>query len=118
MIEDLTWRYGRFDDGNLEIRTRLAKHIGSAETTRSSSDDDDITLGIGVKVFEVATSHSTGDLALADGIEGERVPFVSKSLDDLVLFVDDFVISLEGHTIVRLLRLKSGGHGGVLRVDG
>lgn len=44
-----------FDDGNLQVGTLLAEHVGSAKTARSSTDDDDVGFGVVVQVGKVAT---------------------------------------------------------------
>src|SRR5882672_8180529 len=54
-----SWRYRSLDDCNLEIGTSLAEHVGSAESTRTGTNDDNVGLGVRVKVVEVATGHST-----------------------------------------------------------
>lgn len=75
-----TRRYRSLDDSNLEVRTSFAKHIGSAQTTGTCTNNDNITFSVGVQVLEIATSHGTGDLALADGVEFEGFPFVNHVL--------------------------------------
>jgi hypothetical protein len=35
-----------FNDGDLEVWARLAEHVGGAETTGASADNNDIGLGI------------------------------------------------------------------------
>ncbi len=78
-----TGRDGSFYDSDLEIRTSFSKNIRSAQPTGAGADNDDIALSIRVEVLEVATSHSTRDLALTDGIKGESVPFLSKVVKKL-----------------------------------
>jgi hypothetical protein len=79
-------RDGSLNDGDLEIGTSLAKHVSSAETAGSGTDDDNVRLGVRVQVLEVATSHGTGDLGLADGSEREALlPFVGHVLEGLRL---------------------------------
>jgi hypothetical protein len=79
-----TWRDGSFNDGNLEIRTSFAEHVGSAQTAGSSTNDDDVGLGVSVEVLEVAASHGTGHLRLADGSKCEiLLPLVGHFLEGL-----------------------------------
>jgi hypothetical protein len=81
-----TWRDGGFNDGDLEIRTSLAEHVGSAQTAGSGTDDDDIRLGVSVEVLEIATSHGAGDLRFADGSKCEALlPFVGHFFEGLGL---------------------------------
>lgn len=100
----LTWGDRCLDDGNLQVWTRLAKHVRRAKTARPSTNDDYVTLGVGVKVLEVAAGHGTGDLALTDVVKLEALPFVGKLLEDLVL-------ALDGHILERLLSGQRGAHG-------
>lgn len=85
------WRYRSLNDGNLEIRTSLAKHVGSTKTTRSSTDNDDVGLGVCVEILEVTTSHGTADLRLSDGSECEAlVPLLGHFLEGLGLGTIDW----------------------------
>lgn len=74
-------RHGGLDDGNLEVGTFLAEDVGGAQATGSGTDNDNVRLGIVIQVLEVATSHGSRDLALADGSELEAVPFAHHILD-------------------------------------
>jgi hypothetical protein len=78
-----TRRHGSLDDGDLEIGTLLAQDVSSAKTAGSCADDDNVGLGVGVEVLEVATSHSARDLALADGGELEVIPVTEHLLNGL-----------------------------------
>lgn len=79
-----SWGDGSFDDGDLEIWTSLAKHVCSAKTARSSTNDDDVGLGVGVEIIEVATSHGTRDLGLADWSERKALlPLVGQLFESL-----------------------------------
>jgi len=69
------------DDSNLQIRTCLCQAIGGRETTASGTNNDNVTLGVLVKVVEVATGHLARDLALTDRPEGEVLPLASHLLD-------------------------------------
>ena len=81
---------GSLNDGDLEIGASLAKHVGSAETAGSGTNDDNIGLGISVKVLEVAAGHGARDLGLADGSEREALlPLVGHLLEGLSLAVID-----------------------------
>lgn len=73
-----TWRDGGFNDGDLQVRSSISKHVGGAETAGSGTDDDDVALGVFVEILEVATGHGTRDLALTDRGEIEFVPFSSE----------------------------------------
>lgn len=73
--------------GDLQVGTRLGKAVGSAQTTRTSSDDDDVGLGVLIEVIKVAPGHGTHDLALTDGLEREVLPATSHGLDGLRLGV-------------------------------
>lgn len=44
-----------FDDGDLKVGTLGGEHESGGETTGSGTDDDDVRLGVGVKILEVAT---------------------------------------------------------------
>lgn len=50
-----TWGDTCLDDGNLEVRALLSELVGSAQSARACTDDDDVRLGIVVKVRKVAT---------------------------------------------------------------
>ena len=76
-----TRRDGSFDDSNLQVGTSFAEHVRSAQTAGSCTDNDNVAFGVGVQVLEVATSHGTGNLALADGIELEGFPSVNHVLE-------------------------------------
>jgi hypothetical protein len=65
-----------FDHGDLEIGALARERVSCAETARACANDDDVGLGVGVQVVEVATRHGARDLRLADGSEGERFPVV------------------------------------------
>lgn len=104
MVAWFTWGDGGLDDGNLQVWTRLAEHVGSAKAAGASANDDDVTLGVGVKVLEVATGHGAGDLTLTNVVELEALPFVGKLLKNLVL-------ALRGHILEGLLRGQRSAHG-------
>ena len=44
------------DNGNLEVGPLRCEHESSGETARSGTDDNDVGLGVGVEIFEVAAS--------------------------------------------------------------
>lgn len=69
------------DDGDLQVRAGLREAVGGGETAAASADNDNVALGVLVKVGEVAAGHLTGDLALADGPEAEVTPLASHLLD-------------------------------------
>ena len=71
---------GSLDYGNLQVRARLPKHVGGTKTAGAGAHDDNVALGIGVKILEVTTGHGTGDLALTDWVEGEGLPLVGHVL--------------------------------------
>lgn len=76
-----TRRDRSFNDGDFEVWTSFAEHVRSAQTAGSSTNNDNVAFGVGVQVLEVATSHGTGDLALANGIELEALPSVNHVLE-------------------------------------
>ena len=100
----LTRGNGGLDNCYLQVWTRLAEHVGRAETAGPSTNDDNVTLGVGIKVLEVAAGHGTGDLTLTDMVELEAFPFVGKLLEDLIL-------ALGSHLLERLLCWQRGAHG-------
>ena len=67
-------RHAGLDDGNAQVGAQRAQGVGGAEAAGARADDDDVRLGVGVQVREVAARHGAGDGALADGREGEGVP--------------------------------------------
>ena len=69
------------DNGNLQVRTGLGQTVGCRETTAASANNDNITFSILVEVGEVAASHLTGDLALANRPEAEVTPLACHLLD-------------------------------------
>ena len=83
-----TWRDRGFNDGNFQVGTSFAKHVGRAKPARAGANNDNVALGIRVKVLKVAACHSTRDLTLTDGIECEALPLVGKVLQDLVLAIE------------------------------
>jgi hypothetical protein len=75
-----TRRDRSLDNGNLKIRTSLAEHVCSAEPTGTSPNNDNIGLGIRVKVFEVTTGHGPANLGLTDGSKLEALlPLLANS---------------------------------------
>lgn len=54
------------DQGHLDLWV-LAQLVGTAQASRPSAHNDDITLCIVLKVLEVATGHGTVDICLLDG---------------------------------------------------
>jgi hypothetical protein len=64
------------DHSNLKVGTLRGQSVRSTETTGSSTDDDNIRLGVGVQVVKVTTGHSTGDLRLTNRGKGELLPVV------------------------------------------
>lgn len=48
-----------FDDGDLEVRTLGCEHESSGETTRSGTNNDNVRLGVGVEVLEVASGFTS-----------------------------------------------------------
>lgn len=86
------------NDGNLEVGALLGKHVGGTEAARASAHNDDVTLGILVKVCKVAASHSTGDLGLSDMGELEVLPsagHVPQSLGGTIERGDDLSLCWE-----------------------
>ena len=69
------------DDSNLQVRTGLGQAVGGRQTTAAGTDNDNVTLGVLVKVVEVAAGHLARDLALTDGPEAEILPLASHLLD-------------------------------------
>jgi hypothetical protein len=76
-----TGGYIGLDDGNLQVWTGLGQAVGGRETAAASADDDNVALGVLVKIVEVATGHLAGDLALADRPEAEVLPLARHLLD-------------------------------------
>ena len=56
------------NEGNADVRV-LGQLIGTGETSRSSSHNNNIDFSIFVHVMEVAGRHGTRDLRLADGFK-------------------------------------------------
>lgn len=73
------------DDGNLEIRTSLAQHVGGAQAAGARANDDNVTLRVLIQIMEVTAGHGAGDLALADRSKLEAVPLAGKLLQELGL---------------------------------
>ena len=103
-LEKGIWRTRRdrsLNNSNLEIWTRFAKHVGSAQAARSSAHNYNVALSVRVQILEVATSHGAGDLALADGCELEGLPFFGQVFEELGLAIDRYVTiavdRLDGH---------------------
>lgn len=69
------------DDGNLQVGAGLSQAVGGGETAATGADNDNVALGVLVKVVEVAAGHLTGDLALTDRLEAEVTPLASHLLD-------------------------------------
>ena len=86
-----TWRDRGLDDCNFEIRTGFTKHVSRTQSTRASADDYNVAFGVGVQVVEVAASHGPGHLALADGSELERLPFICEIVENFGLGIDLYV---------------------------
>lgn len=68
-------------DSNLQVGTSLCQAVGSRQTTAASTNNDNVALGILVKVVEVATGHLARDLTLTDRPEAEVLPLASHFLD-------------------------------------
>lgn len=47
-----------FDNGDLEVRTLGCEHESSGQTTGSGADNDNVRLGVGVEVLEVAACYA------------------------------------------------------------
>ena len=102
-----------FDDSNLQVRTSFAKHVGRAEATRSSADNDNVRLSIGIEVIEIAASHGAGNLRLADRSELEALlPLFGEFIESfglVAISIDrerlDVKSGLQGNTVKR-----SSGH--------
>lgn len=62
------------NDSNLEVRAGLGEAKGGAQTAGTGADNDDVGLGVGVQILEVAAGHGARDLRLADRLEGEVLP--------------------------------------------
>ena len=104
------------NDGDLQVRTGLGQAVGSRETAATSTDDDNVALGVLVEVSEVAAGHLAGDLALADGPELEVAP--------LARHLFDGGLGLDGTSDRHTTGMRDGAHlggdlGGLgrLRVD-
>lgn len=69
------------DDSNLQVRTGLGQAVGGRQTTAAGTDNDNVTLGVLVKVVEVAAGHLARDLALTDRPEAEVLPLAGHLLD-------------------------------------
>ena len=69
------------DDGDLQVRAGFREAVGGGETAAASADNDNVALGVLVKIGEVAAGHLAGDLALADGPEAEVTPLAGHLLD-------------------------------------
>lgn len=100
MGDRITRRDRSLDYGNLEVRASFTQHVSSTQAAGSCADDDNVALSVSIQVLEVATSHSTRDLTLTNGIELEAVPFPGKFLKQLSL-ASDLHLAVDGF----------GGHG-------
>lgn len=93
------------DDGDLEVRALGRKHESSGKTAGSGSNNNDVRLGVGVEVFEVATgcvfvslarnatlmesfrTHGPGHLTLTDGGKRKVVPVIREISHSLCLTI-------------------------------
>ena len=97
-----SWSNTRLDDGDLEVRALLSKDVGSAQTARARTDNHNVGLGVVVEIGKVTTGHGPGDLRLADGSKGERLPLVLHLSQGLRLAIGsrlDGEVLLHGHSI-------------------
>jgi hypothetical protein len=78
-----TWSNASFDHGDLEVRALGSQGVGGAETAGSGANDDNVGLGVAIKVVEIATRHSARNLGLADGSKGEGLPVVLHLVESL-----------------------------------
>ena len=102
------------NDSNLEIRASFSEHVGSAETTGASTDDDNVRLGVSVEVLKVASGHCTRDLGLANWSKTETlIPLVGHVFESLSLVVDR-----EGFDVVAGLQWDAVEGSGRLCVKG
>lgn len=82
-----TWSDTSLDNGDLEVWTGLGEAVGGRETAATSSDDNDVTLGVLVQVGEVPPGHSPRDLRLSDVGKLEVAPLAGHLLNGLLLGV-------------------------------
>lgn len=83
----------------------LSEVIGIQEDeTYASANDDDVGLGVGVQILEVATSHSSADCRLTDRSELEvRLPFLGELSKAFLSSVKDWDRhGLDGKVILQL----------------
>ena len=66
-----------FNDGDSN-RGVFAEFISARETGRSSSDNNDVSVGVSDHVGHVAAGHLPGDDGLPDGVEFELVQIVGR----------------------------------------
>ena len=110
-------RDGGLNDGNLEVGPLLAEDVGGAEAAGAGADDDNVRLGVGVEVLEVAARHGARDLALADGGKLEAVPLANHVVNGRLRLVAGTVakgsgLETRGRERGDLLGRGDGGGGG------
>ena len=111
---EVTRRDGSLDDCNLQIGSCFGKDISGAETTASSANNNNVTFSVCIKILEVARSHGTHDLTLANWVKAEAIPFASKFFQELALD-----IAASGFNVPSLYSICGRkAHGGCLRVRG
>jgi len=91
-----SWSNSSFNNGDLEIWAFSTEHIGSGESTRPSTNNDNVGFGEFVKVLEVAACHGTRDLTLSNWCKGEVVPLTMQLSNRLRLAIDWHISALHG----------------------